>query len=140
MLTIHIEYPADWKEYTLIDSGNSMKLERFGTFTVARPDPRAIWKPTVAEWAADATFAGDKWEIKNNPPDPWKISYDNLTFTLRPTSFKHVGVFPEQATNWDWLKKQINGQPMKEPPHPPLALAKVRHVGDQTERLCILLQ
>lgn len=106
------EYPFDWTEYGLIDSGNGMKFEKFGSYSIARPDPRAIWKPTKSDWLADASFVSDTWEIKKSPPEPWKISYKQLTFTLRPTSFKHVGVFPEQAVNWNWLIQQINGEPL----------------------------
>jgi len=122
-----IEFPTDWKEYELIDSGSGMKLETFGPptgeaggYTVARPDPRALWKKSDATlWdAADATFVRTSstegnWNIKKSPPDPWKISYKNLTFILKPTSFKHVGVFPEQAVNWNWLTEQIHGDSIK---------------------------
>lgn len=115
-----IESPADWKEYELIDSGEGMKLERFNSYTVARPDPRAIWKKTnAALWEkADAEFVRTSategnWNIKKNPPSPWAVSYQGLTFILKPTSFKHVGVFPEQATNWQWLGSQIHGDNIK---------------------------
>ncbi|OGG35290.1 hypothetical protein A2363_02625 [Candidatus Gottesmanbacteria bacterium RIFOXYB1_FULL_47_11] len=108
-----IEFPTDWKDYELLDSGNGMKLERFNSYTVARPDPRAIWKPTKSDWQADATHVNDKWDIKNTPPNPWTVSYKQLVFTLRPTSFKHVGVFPEQATNWTWLEQIIHGDNLK---------------------------
>lgn len=108
---MNLEYPTDWKDYELIDSGEGMKLERFGGYTVARPDPRAIWKKSDEKtWdTADASFVEDTWNIKKNPPAPWSISYDDLTFVLRPTSFKHVGVFPEQAVNWQWIEKQVRG-------------------------------
>lgn len=115
MTTITVEYPTDWKEYELIDSGEGMKLERFGPYIVARPDPRAIWNksdPTVWD-KADAQFREDAWNIKKNPPVPWRVSYKNFTFTLRPTSFKHVGLFPEQAANWNWLAEQIHGDNLK---------------------------
>jgi len=113
METITIETPTDWKEYELIDSGDGMKLEKFNGYTVARPDPRAIWKPTKPDWNADAMFTEDHWETKKSPPSPWTVSYKKLTFTLRPTSFKHVGVFPEQATNWNWITEQIHGDNIK---------------------------
>ncbi len=99
MDTLQIEYPTDWKDYELLDSGNGMKLERFGQFTIARAEPRAIWAPNTPDWKSDTL------------PDTSKISYNDLTFVLKPTTFKHVGVFPEQAVNWDWLKKQINQKP-----------------------------
>jgi len=90
-------YPTDWKEYELIDSGDNMKLERFGAYTIARTDPRALWQPKTQNWTSDKL------------PDSWKISYKHLTFILKPTSFKHVGIFPEQAVNWDWLAHVSRG-------------------------------
>ena len=113
--TIPIIFPTDWTDYELIDSGEGAKLERFGSYTISRPDPRAIWKrqalPTLWE-NADAQYirsskeTGD-WKIKNNPPSDWHISYDDLVFQLKPTSFKHVGVFPEQAVNWNWIGNKL---------------------------------
>jgi 23S rRNA (cytosine1962-C5)-methyltransferase len=121
MEALPIEYPTDWKDYELIDSGNGEKLERFGTYTMVRPDPRALWDSALADevWQkADAVYVRTdpktgEWQTKTPPPNPWHIHYDTLTFTLRPTEFKHVGIFPEQAINWNWLKKQIDGKPLK---------------------------
>lgn len=120
METAVVEYPMDWKEYELVDSGDGMKLEKFNGYTVARPDPRAIWKQTTPhEWEkADARFnrtsaTEGRWEIRRQPPSPWNVTYNNLTFVLRPTSFKHVGVFPEQAVNWNWIKEKIHGDAIK---------------------------
>jgi len=101
MDTLQIEHPTDWTDYELIDSGRGQKLERFGQYTIARAEPRAIWLPRTPNWTSDAL------------PASWKISYNSLTFILRPTEFKHVGVFPEQAVNWNWLAKIINGKPLK---------------------------
>jgi 23S rRNA (cytosine1962-C5)-methyltransferase len=97
MQSSQIEYPTDWKEYELIDSGDGMKRERFGTYTIARTDPRAIWKPRTKNWNSDVL------------PASWNISYKHLTFVLKPTQFKHVGIFPEQAVNWNWLSEEIHG-------------------------------
>ncbi|MBI4062524.1 class I SAM-dependent methyltransferase [Candidatus Gottesmanbacteria bacterium] len=100
MNTINIETPADWKDYELIDSGDGAKLERFGSYTIARTDPRALWQKR----------ASDQWNSAVKPPQrPWKISYKHLTFLLRTTEFKHVGIFPEQAVNWDWLYSRADG-------------------------------
>lgn len=120
-MNIPIFTPDQWTDYELIDSGEGAKLEKFGGYTVARPDPRALWQRHASkdEWdAADATFVrtdpteGD-WQIKRKPPERWQVLYKNVTFILKPTSFKHVGVFPEQAVNWDWLSSVINGEKMK---------------------------
>lgn len=96
-----VAYSTDWKDYELIDSGDGMKTERFGPYTVVRTDPRAIWKPHASHRNSDKL-----------PPE-WNISYKHLTFILKPTQFKHVGVFPEQAVNWNWLTSVINGQNVK---------------------------
>lgn len=115
MNTIPIVYTDDWKEYQLLDSGSGEKLESFSGYTMIRPDPRAIWSPLLPQssWdAADATFIrtdsehGD-WNIKKQTPNPWILTYHDLKFTLHPTDFKHVGIFPEQAANWNWTQKQI---------------------------------
>jgi len=96
MLSISIEYPTDWKDYELIDSGQGEKLERFGPNTIARSDPRALWQKR----------APDQWSIARPlPPNPFRISYKKLTFILRATEFKHVGIFPEQAINWNWISQ-----------------------------------
>lgn len=121
MNTIRVEYPNDWKDYELIDTGDGEKLERFGTYTLVRPDPRALWRkklPTNRWEEASATYRrldpkSGLWDTKNPPPNPWHITYRSLTFVLRPTEFKHVGIFPEQAVNWDWLTRVINGRPIK---------------------------
>ena len=96
---------TDWKDYELLDTGDGMKLERWGNYTIARPDPRIIWtKGNPDLWArADAVFTDEKWIFNSPPPQSWIISYKQLKFKLRPTDFKHTGVFPEQAVNWDWL-------------------------------------
>lgn len=116
--TIPLFIPDDWKDYELIDSGDGGKLERFGTYTIARPDPRAIWEISAPKetWDnADALYvrtnkdSGD-WQIKTPPPSPWHVRYDTIVFTLKPTSFKHVGIFPEQAINWRWMTELIRGK------------------------------
>lgn len=114
MNTIPIVYTDDWKEYKLLDSGAGEKLESFNGYTIVRPDPRAIWshRLTQSSWDnADATFIrtdsdhGD-WKVRTPHPNPWILNYHDLKFKLHPTDFKHVGIFPEQATNWNWVKDQ----------------------------------
>ena len=115
-----IEYPTDWTEYELIDSGDGGKLERFGQYRLVRPDPRALWGrllPAEVWDSANATYwradlKSGEWEVKFPPPSPWLVRYHKITFRLRPTEFKHVGVFPEQAVNWNWLEKIIAGRPL----------------------------
>jgi 23S rRNA (cytosine1962-C5)-methyltransferase len=101
--------PEEWRDYELIDSGEGEKLERFGQYIMARPDPRAIWnKKDLSLWkTADAVFADEKWTFRNQPPEIWPVSYKKIKFMLKPTDFKHVGIFPEQAVNWDWITEQI---------------------------------
>ena len=108
MNTIPIVYTDDWKEYKLLDSGSGKKLESFCGYTMIRPDPRAIWShhlPQLSWDNADATFHED-WKIKTQTPNPWILHYHDLQFKLHPTDFKHVGIFPEQATNWNWIREQ----------------------------------
>lgn len=105
----------DWKEYELIDMGDGEKLERWGEYVLRRPDPQIIWpiNDENNEWnKADARYmrsnsGGGKWDYKNKMPDRWKISHGDLNFYIRPTDFKHTGLFPEQAVNWNWIIDKI---------------------------------
>lgn len=106
--------PQNWKEYELIDTGDGMKLERWGTFVLARPDPQALWpkeRPELWNTAVGvytrSPTGGGSWKFKKDLPERWKVSYGNLNFLVRPTDFKHTGLFPEQAVNWDWLSEII---------------------------------
>lgn len=97
------------KDYELLDSGDGEKLERFGSVVLHRPDPQVLWKKhlTETEWKkADARFE-KKWLDKKNIPVEWNIGFGNLTFVLKLSSFKHVGVFPEQSENWKWIEDTI---------------------------------
>ena len=117
-----IEYPTNWTDYELLDSGDGEKLERFGPptggYTLVRPDPRALWAKHApgdpwnkahAAYVRTSVTEGH-WRTRQPPPTPWRISYQHLAFGLKPTEFKHVGVFPEQAPNWDWLNTLIKGK------------------------------
>lgn len=107
-------YLADgWQEYALLDAGDGQKLERWGDVTLLRPDPQAVW-PMAAHDAAsiDAAYhrserGGGHWEFLRALPDAWHIRYRDLTFVVRPTGFKHTGLFPEQAVNWDWMRERV---------------------------------
>jgi len=115
MISTQIYYPKGWSDFELLDSGVRMKLERWGDYVISRPDPRAIWKKSFPEskWQqADAIFiqtgeSGD-WKFNRQPPTRWEISYGSIKFSLKPTAFKHVGVFPEQAVNWEWMEQVLD--------------------------------
>jgi 23S rRNA (cytosine1962-C5)-methyltransferase len=110
--------PSQWNNYQLIDSGNFEKLEKFGPFVLARPEPQAVWDKSLNEFEwqqkASAFFRKEKnnpekgqWELKKHMPERWYIDYQHqelqLKFKLALSSFKHVGLFPEQAVNWDFI-------------------------------------
>lgn len=99
-------------EYSLVDSGDQKKLERFGDFLLVRPCAQALWKPLLPnEWKrAHATFTRDKgneWIISTPLPDSWKTTLNGITFKIAPTDFGHLGVFPEHALLWKWMQETI---------------------------------
>lgn len=103
-----------WKDYELLDSGNGMRYERFGPYTTVRPDPQAIWQPKkLSEWhKADVQFIRTvkdqgKWQFKRALPEKWKMTWKELSFWARLTSFKHTGVFPEQVLQWEFVQEKI---------------------------------
>ncbi len=102
-----------WADYELLDSGENMKLERFGEVTVARPETQAVWAKARPElWKdAHATFISEggkgKWVIKKKVPESWTMTRGPLKFNVKLTNFKHTGVFPEQEPNWTWLRNRI---------------------------------
>src|SRR3989344_8302237 len=100
----------DWRDYELLDAGEGEKLERWGQYVIARPEPRAIWKKgDKTLWKkADAVYEGTEWNFINRPPEIWTISYGKMKFKLKPTEFKHTGVFPEQAANWEFINTQCS--------------------------------
>ncbi len=111
-MEIAITKPSDG--YSLLDSGNDEKLEQYGEFVFRRPDPQALWTKHLDDknWnRANAVFARDgkkgDWNLKPGLPERWPIAFSNLQFWIRPTSFKHTGLFPEQSTNWDWMREKI---------------------------------
>ncbi len=103
-----------WKDYEVIDTSCGEKLERWGKYILLRPDPQVIWKTgkTVPEWNRlnghyhRSSKGGGEWEFFKLPQE-WTISYRELNFRLKPFSFKHTGLFPEQAVNWDWCGERI---------------------------------
>ena len=111
-----------WKEYEILDTSSGDKLERWGDVTLVRPDPQIIWKsPKRSEmWhKADGIYhrsdkGGGQWEFRRKLPQSWQINYGELKFNIRPTGFKHTGLFPEQAVNWDFMAEKIKqaGRPI----------------------------
>ena len=112
----------NWKEYTVIDTSSGEKLEQWGKYTLIRPDPQVIWKTDKKDplWKnADASYkrsktGGGAWN-QNRLPESWVINYRDLRFLIKPMGFKHTGLFPEQAANWDWFRELIEnaGRPIK---------------------------
>lgn len=112
----------NWRDYEVLDCSRGEKLERWGEYRLIRPDPQVIWDTPRrhAGWKhANGHYhrsskGGGEWEFFDLP-EQWQISYESLVFNLKPFSFKHTGLFPEQAANWDWLRKLIHksGRPVK---------------------------
>lgn len=121
MSKINLYTPENWKEYELIDCGEFEKLERFGNYITIRPEPQAIWDKTLShnDWEklAHVKFIGTssnsgRWDKLKTMPDNWQLKYTTnrfqICFNLALTNFKHVGIFPEQATNWDFIYESLN--------------------------------
>jgi 23S rRNA (cytosine1962-C5)-methyltransferase len=105
-----------WADYALLDSGGGRKLERYGTYRVVRPEPQCLWAPALpaADWdAADAVFdpAGDedegRWRFRGTPREAWPLGWGEVRFNGRFMAFRHLGFFPEQAANWEWLDARV---------------------------------
>ena len=108
----------NWKDYEILDMANGEKLERWNNIYIVRPDPQIIWndKQYPEKWKqANARYnrsstGGGHWDYKKRLPDSWQIKYKNLTFNIKPMGFKHTGIFPEQAVNWDWMMDKIQSE------------------------------
>ena len=106
----------EWNDYECISAGNGEKLERWGNIVLRRPEPQAMW-PVLQDSKWDKVSGhyfrykdgGGHWEFNEKLPDSWNIKYKDLTFKVKPTDFKHTGLFPEQATNWDFMMSKIRG-------------------------------
>ena len=133
-----------WKDYEVIDCSKGEKLERWGKYILLRPDPQVIWdtEKTAPQWKKlnghyhRSSKGGGEWEFFHLP-EQWSINYKELTFQLKPFSFKHTGLFPEQAANWDWFGEKIKnaGRPVKV--LKPLCLYRRSHPGGRKGRgLC----
>ncbi len=110
-----MDVAKDWKDYEILDMANGEKLERWGNITLIRPDPQIIWKEKSfpEKWKnANAKYnrsntGGGNWNFIKPLPKSWQIKYKDLTFNIKPMGFKHTGIFPEQAVNWDWMMDKI---------------------------------
>ena len=106
-----------WQDYEVLDCGNGEKLERWGEICLRRPDPQAIWPARKPElWGQAQAYyhrsekGGGAWEFLKKLPERWVMRYRDLRFYVRPTGFKHTGLFPEQAVNWDWMSGLVRGE------------------------------
>jgi 23S rRNA (cytosine1962-C5)-methyltransferase len=114
--TIQTLLPPDWQDYELLDAGEQEKLERFGKFVFIRPEPKALWHKSLDEKAWRTAIAhyerssggGGRWQYYQQIPSSWQMHWRNLTFLVQPTGFKHMGVFPEQASIWEFIQQKIS--------------------------------
>ena len=110
-----MRYSKDWEDYELIDCSGGYKLERWTREILVRPDPQVIWKSKKENkywFQPDATYlrsrtGGGRWQIHTKIPSSWQVKYKDLTFNIKTMGFKHTGLFPEQAANWDWFSGLI---------------------------------
>ena len=116
-----MRFTTKWKDYELLDASSGERLERWGNMILVRPDPQIIWDTPKNDknWQNPnaiyhrSSSGGGKWEVKNIPKNVWNISYENLNFNVKMMNFKHTGVFPEQAVNWDLFKEIISKRKQK---------------------------
>lgn len=129
----------NWNDYEVIDTSAGEKLERWGSYILVRPDPQVIWNTPRADkrWKKKnghyhrSAKGGGEWEFFDLPEE-WSISYRELTFRLKPFSFKHTGLFPEQAVNWDWFSSIIKGAKTRTPGKPIKVLNLFAYTGGAT--------
>ena len=110
-----MQIASNWNDYAILDTGYGEKIEQWGDYILRRPDPQVIWPWQKDEKVRNNVHAiyhrsirgGGEWEKLRKLPDSWTIGYKNLKFKVEPTGFKHTGLFPEQAVNWDWMIDKI---------------------------------
>lgn len=105
---------SDWKDFKVLDTGDGEKLERWREILLIRPDPQVIWPKSRPELWKDAharyrraSSGGGSWEVRKKIPDQWEVTFKGLRFAVKPMGFKHTGLFPEQAVNWQWMQNKI---------------------------------
>ena len=131
---------TEWKDYEIIATGDGEKLERWKNVTLLRPDPQVIWHaktPLVRVKKPDARYirsstGGGRWEFEKKLPDSWNVSWRDLTFVVRPMNFKHTGLFPEQAANWDKMRALIGKAKAENPEKPIKVLNLFAYTGGAT--------
>ena len=128
---------SDWQDYEIIDAGGGDKLERWGGVTLLRPDPQAVWPMASRLRNVDAKYnrsnsGGGYWEYRRELPESWSIRYRDLQFIVRPTGFKHTGLFPEQAVNWDYMRSVVRKFREKHPDKPFRVLNLFAYTGGAT--------
>ena len=117
-----MEVAKDWKDYEILDMSDGEKLERWDNVVLIRPDPQIIWKQKTfpEKWkTANAVYnrsssGGGGWKYNKKMPQAWQVHYKDLTFNIKPMGFKHTGLFPEQAVNWDWMINKIKSSKRKD--------------------------
>ena len=127
---------SGWKDYEIIDAGGGDKLERWADVTLLRPDPQAVWpmedtRPVDARYIRSST-GGGHWEYRRSLPESWRVNYRDLSFIVRPTGFKHTGLFPEQAVNWDYMRSVVRRFKAEHPGEPFRALNLFAYTGGAT--------
>lgn len=129
-----------WSDYEIIDAGGGEKLERWGDVTLLRPDPQAVWPMKESASRIDAHYirsssGGGAWSYNRSLPESWSISYRDLRFIVRPTGFKHTGLFPEQAVNWDYMRSVVRRYNKLHPNKPFRVLNLFAYTGGATVAL-----
>lgn len=132
-----VEYQTDWQDYELLDSGDGEKLERFGPYTLVRPDPQILWQKNLPQntWQqADAMFkrtTQDKgvWQARTRLPESWVIAWQDLKIVVKLSPFKHTGVFPEQSAHWQVIKNTIRSARSRQPSYQPHILNLFAYTG-----------
>ncbi|MDE7380049.1 MAG: class I SAM-dependent methyltransferase [Clostridia bacterium] len=129
-----------WKDYKIIATGDGMKLEKWGDVTLLRPDPQVIWHAQTDLYAYPGVNAvyrrsekgGGGWQVRKAFPQSWNVSYKDLTFSVKPMGFKHTGLFPEQAVNWDKMRSLIEGAKAQNSDKPIKVLNLFAYTGGAT--------